>query len=312
MEIQTKTPTKTESQIGAYLMSDFPPLTLAYKGMADAVGNFVEATGDPEKTKSLIEEVNPRANRHDKDLVLRQYATFLKHLSPEKRTTIKQIESLFEAYQPFKASVSDIIQQQEESIGHGGFSVVFPLHRDGNDYAVRVPHRHTSQTALNEVHKHLEAAVLTADIPHMEHILAASYADGVTIAERAPGKNLSELSSHDANAITAEQLEDMLAAMQTAYERGVGFDFLGDNFLYDPKAGFTAIDVGLAKEREDDPMRSRPTVSLIESLRRCAKSERDIPKQLAIQQALKKLEHVMKQLTPDDSDAFMLIGRYKS
>lgn len=306
MEIQTKTPASIESQIGAFLLSDFPPGTLSYPGMGNAVGEFVEAKADSQKTKELIEEINPRASRGDKQAVYRQYASFMKHLSPEKRAEIKHIATLFEAYQPFKDSVTEIIDQPNNIIGHGGFSRVHPLQFDGESYAVRVPYLH-SRVAMDEVHKHLEAALLTRDLPHIEHIVAASYADGVTVAELAPGKNLKELSPNDMRAVTEAQIEDIFTAMTAAHERGIGFDLLGDNIMYDPNKGFTAIDVSLAEA--NNPMSSSPAICLIETIRRCNNPERSPAKTAAVRVVLQKLEAVMKKHLPNDADAFTQIGR---
>lgn len=307
MEIQTKTLTNIESQIGAFLLSDFPPDTLSYPGMGNSVGSFVEAKADPEKTKQLIEDINPRASRRDKEAVYRQYATFMKHLSPEKRAEIKHIATLFDAYQPFKEGVAEVTSQPNELIGHGGFSRVHPLQHEGEAYAVRVPYLQT-RVAMDEVHKHLEAALLTRDLQHLEHIIAASYADGVTVAELAPGKNLEQLSPNDMSAITEKQLEDVFLAMTIAHERGVGYDLLGDNIMYDPKEGFTAIDIALAEP--DNPMRTYPAKCLIETIRRCNLGERNPVKDVAIRRVLQKLKSVMENHTPDDSESFTVIDRY--
>lgn len=307
MEIQTKTPPKIESQLGAFLMSDYPPGTFAYKGMADAVGEFVEAVDNPERTKQLIHELNPYARQHDKDSVYRQFASFLKHLPPEKRAEIEQIASLFESYESFKEDVDEIIARPTEIIGHGRFSRVHPLRRGSHEYAVRVPYLN-SRVAMDEVHKHLEAGLLTTDIPHMEHIVAASYADGVTVAELAPGVSLGELSTAKMRAISAQQIEDLFSAMQVAYQRGVRFDLLGDNILYDPEYGFTAVDVSIAEE--DGHQFAHPTKALIESLEKNLSDRNDASRPAILRGIFQKLQAIVMEKTPDDTNAYAQLSRY--
>ncbi len=126
-------------------------------------------------------------------------------------------------------------------IGHESmYSEVHKVTIGGKDYALRV----VGDGDINELDKHLEAGVRVAGIGHMEHILAASYVDSKTLAPYVYGRSVYDLDNFDT--ITEAQISELYVDMKLAEVRGVGFDFGGDNILYNPADGFTIIDLGMA------------------------------------------------------------------
>lgn len=148
--------------------------------------------------------------------------------------------ALVKAFGRFSAALSDSRFQSGNYIDRGASACVFSFQFDGIDYRVR--------TIINgresQINKHLDAAVRVTDLSHVEHIVAASYEQGMTVAPTAPGTKTSELQLSDLQAVSTEQLGELYDTMHQANSRGVGFDFGVENFFYDPSYGFTAIDLG--------------------------------------------------------------------
>ena len=169
------------------------------------------------------------------------YQRHVASLSPDAHEIQLQKAALFERYDTIFSQAIALRNPEvfEEYIGSdSAFSSVHRLQLDGTSYAVR----EAEDENTREIDKHLEAAVRVADIPHMEHIVAASYVHGVTVAPFVEGRPIDEC---DASVVTTAQVAELYAAMKQAEDRGVGFDFAGKNLLYEPNDGFTVIDLGM-------------------------------------------------------------------
>lgn len=175
------------------------------------------------------------------------YQQHVAGLTPERHGTQLQKAALFQVYETiFKPAIELQVDEGSGIDGNygGGFSNVQKLEIDGKFYAIRKP----KGDNLQEIDKHLEAAVRVAGIPHMEQIIAASYIDGRTVAPFIEGAPIGQC---NLDQVTTIQVAELYDSMKQAETKGVGFDFAGKNLLYDPQEGFTVIDLGLS-ERFDD------------------------------------------------------------
>lgn len=124
-------------------------------------------------------------------------------------------------------------------LGNGAYSVAVEFEHEGELYVARLPHRAKDMQTLD---KHLIGALLTEDIPGVEKIVAASYTEDITIAERAPGVPMYYMTRELAMHVTDEQIVSLMNTCETVRARGVSLDTTPGNLLYDPTHGFTMID----------------------------------------------------------------------
>jgi hypothetical protein len=132
-------------------------------------------------------------------------------------------------------------------LAEGTMSKIYTVERDDQSYVVRIPDA-VLQPSPSLVNDHLGGAVLVRGVPHFEQIVAASYEDGVTVAEKLPGVGLGQIDLDGIKAISDEQLSTLVDTLSIADNRGVRLDFAPDNFLYDHTKGFGLIDYTSWKE----------------------------------------------------------------
>lgn len=174
------------------------------------------------------------------------YGDYRQHLSEVRQTdmeTVKTRTEILEAYRHFEP----IIETTEESvpIGSGRHSMVRIIEDDGKSYAVRVPK--DAGDGSVRVEAHLSGAVRAKGVPHLEQIVAASYEDGVTVAELMPGKRAGDVTAAEADQITTQQLTDLVDTLIAIEQRDIAVDLHSDNILYDKNAGFGIVDLESAK-----------------------------------------------------------------
>ncbi|MBA3724732.1 MAG: hypothetical protein H0W89_07690 [Candidatus Levybacteria bacterium] len=137
-----------------------------------------------------------------------------------------------------------------EILGRGSSAHVFKITEDDKNYAVRVL-RDPSKGA-ETIDRYVGGTVLVKGVSHFEQIVAASYKDGVTIAEIPPGKEVGGLTVEETYNVSDEQLGELVDTLIIARERGIGVDPKPSNFFYDPEDGYTIIDIDSDKERGKD------------------------------------------------------------
>jgi hypothetical protein len=130
-------------------------------------------------------------------------------------------------------------------LGNGLVAMAFLITEDDASYVVRIPSGDVPSPAV--IDEHLAGAVLGNGIPHLEHIIAASYKDGVTVAEVMPGKEVSALTPDEIKGITDEQLGTLVDTLTAASEHGIEIDPKPSNVFYDPMEGFGLIDYHSSK-----------------------------------------------------------------
>jgi tetratricopeptide (TPR) repeat protein len=150
----------------------------------------------------------------------------------------------------FELQSLESIREHPAYLGHGSGSDVFSIEYDDKQYAVRIPgHKADAFISPNTVDSHINGAVLGRGVAHLEQIVAASYEDGVTVAEMMPGKEISYLTAEEIQQITDVQLEDLVTTLQTVSQRGIEIDPKPSNFFYDERKGFGVVDYASSKEK---------------------------------------------------------------
>ena len=158
-----------------------------------------------------------------------------------------ELVEIFEAYQSFAPLVKQLAEQITENddshIGSGSNSYVYLVEKDSQQYAVRLAKgKNTEQIAM-----HTAAAPLAASLSHVEHIVAASYEDGATVAEVVPGKQMGTLSIQEAQTITPDHISEFAYTLKSLHENGISIDpSKPSNFLYDSIEGFGVVDITTA------------------------------------------------------------------
>lgn len=245
MNIRKKTPSELEHQVADYLLhGDGHPemMSARYLGkmtsllLETGIGNAIDddrllthnRLASPNDIAEFIEKYPEHLNSRSKDTL--------------ERVFYKQKAAAVERYNQEFAHIVDAIDTQAETgLLEGSYATPYMIKKDGQDYIVRVL---KSAEGMNQVEKHIDAALRVQDIPHLEHIVAVSYKDGITIAPLLPGKGFKFLAlTGGAEHVSQEQLRELYDAMKQANERGVGFDGIGGNIFYDSEQGFSALDL---------------------------------------------------------------------
>ena len=236
MHITPKTAARLEAQTGKFLLSEYPPERMSYVKMSRAVGALLTYDGG-EGDREMLRTLNPVADDDDFDLLPMRYSAFLREQDTGMRDEIRQIAEYIARYE----SLAPLLDcSPHDHIDSGNSSHAYRLKIGTDDYVVRKVH---AVHRLAEVDAHLRAAVRVRGIPHLEHIVAASYARGETVAPYVPGVDIWKLDDDAIDAMTQQQFDEFYTCLEAANARGVGFDGIGDNILYDKEIGFSAIDL---------------------------------------------------------------------
>lgn len=146
-----------------------------------------------------------------------------------------------EYYLRFKDTATSGVSRR---IGYGRSAISNKIELDDEVFAVR----QVVNIPYATVDQHVTAAIRVAQsgLPHLEQVVAVSYATRRTVAKFAPGKPIHDMNTEELAYISPEQIGQLHSAMKTASEEwGILFDMHGDNLLYDPAQGFTAIDLSV-------------------------------------------------------------------
>ena len=66
--------------------------------------------------------------------------------------------------------------------------------------------------------------------------------DNIVISNFSPGKITAQLSLEDLKSIQADDINNLVKLILKGHNHGIGYDFCGDNLLYDQSKGFSIID----------------------------------------------------------------------
>lgn len=240
--IHEKPPAELENQLIDYLLHDESiPDNIRFHNMG-ALARHLLAIEDLDTISS-----NPelRANNPaDLDKFAKGFAPHLRSRShdPEslehREGRVRMIACYNDEFAPLVAAIDFT---GDSSLRDGTMSTPRTLEKDGVEYIVR---QIKPLQGVQQVEKHIEAGLRVADIDHMEHIIAISYKDGITIAPKLPGASFKELErSGNAKDVSEAQLREFVTCMKQADERGIKFDGQGENIFYDTQKGFSALDL---------------------------------------------------------------------
>ncbi len=210
-------------------------------GVEYRTGQNGEAIRIPQGTDLLI------ATKED-------YVKYLRSVSGSGAEQIQGRADILDNYDSFKPEIDKLKDELSDPekrksnpafIGSGSNSMVFKIEKDGKAYAVRVPNgRATSPLAIDS---HIAGAISGKGVRHFEQIVAASYEDGVTVAEIMPGKEMGELSIAEIEGISDAQLGDFIDSLILAHKKGIIIDPKPSNYFYDPEKGFGMVDYSSSK-----------------------------------------------------------------
>lgn len=183
-----------------------------------------------------------------------EYTNFLRDVGGSRYEAIQGRAEMLKNYVRFepiikrlKAELADPAVRKEHSnfLGNGSTSMVFSITEGDRSYAVRVPNG--TGTSPAKIDSHLAGAVLGKGVPHLEQIVAASYDDGVTVAEIMPGKEVGRLTLDEVKGVTDEQLGELVGTLVVVSERGIELDLKPSNIFYDQKEGYGIVDYHSSK-----------------------------------------------------------------
>lgn len=261
-KITPKTPEEIQAQIAAYAaekLDNNGDRGHVFNNIVDfASGEAVDVkriTGDREYEidKETGRGVLPPAGE-ERIISATEYSEFLKSVGGSKYEAIKLRADALRAYKDFAPTISELKESLKDNgdrkkhssfLGSGSNASVFFIENAGKKYAVRIPGR--GEITPSAIDKHLAAAVLAKGIPHLEQVVAASYEDGVTVAELMPGKEVGKLSAEEIESVTSSQLSELVDTLIAAHQRGIEIDPKPSNFFYDHGDGFGIVDIASSK-----------------------------------------------------------------
>lgn len=182
-----------------------------------------------------------------------QYVDFLREKRGKRHELLSGRTDLQNKYiNEFKQMVDNLheslpegqaVAQHEAFIGSGGTADVFVINKDQKEYVVRTLRDEPSyRSPTMIIDQYVAGALPVKGIPHFEQMVAVSYDDKVTVAERMPGETPNELTVDTIDGITETQLQDLLITLRIAQDSDIKIDPHSGNFLYDKDAGFGLID----------------------------------------------------------------------
>lgn len=182
------------------------------------------------------------------------YVDFLRSVGGSKYEAVRGRAEMLKAYSELAPTIERLKNELANPatrdknpafIGRGSNAMVFKINQDGKDYAVRVPRGKATNPSV--IDSHLAGAVLGKGVPHLEQIVAASYEDGVTVAEMMPGKEVGNMTLDDIQKITDTQLSGLVDTLIAVSDRGIEIDPKPSNIFYDPESGFGIVDYHSSK-----------------------------------------------------------------
>jgi hypothetical protein len=183
-----------------------------------------------------------------------EYTDFLRSVGGSRYEAIQGRAEMLKEYGRFEPAIATLRteladpatrKEHPNFLGNGSNATVFSVTEGDKSYAVRVPNgKGISPGAIDS---HLAGAVLGKGIPHLEQIVAASYKDGVTVAELMPGREVGHLTVDEIKGITDEQLGELVDTLAAVSEHGIEIDPKPSNIFYDPKEGYGIVDYHSSK-----------------------------------------------------------------
>jgi len=188
-----------------------------------------------------------------------EYTDFLRSVGGSRYEAIRGRADMLQAYGRFEPTIARLRteladlatrKQHPNFLGNGSNAAVFSIEEGDNKYAVRVPNGKGINPVV--IDSHLAGAVLGRGVPHLEQIVAASYKDGVTVAEVMPGKEVGGLTVDEVKGISDDQLGELVDTLMAVNQRGIEIDPKPSNLFYDPAEGYGIVDYHSSKDASKD------------------------------------------------------------
>lgn len=231
-----------QALLGEFMLTGEVPGRFSIVKAGRTIGRLMEL-GQDTTVGDLIKD-NPGVTENDITRFWELYLHQLAQADELSEVSLGKAE-LFERYDSEFMPLIDHNRDTMQWLGAGSFSTVYKLTHKGGEYAVRFPYK----AHLQEVNKHMEAALCVRDIANIEHVVAASFIDGITVSEFIPGQLLRQYEAITLHDISQEAFDELYASLLVAEGRGVGFDTIGSNLQYDPfEDVLTMLDVGVVDQ----------------------------------------------------------------
>jgi hypothetical protein len=218
-----------------------------------------------------VEQLVPAVYTTDTLEALIRYTEYLKQVGGRKHESIRFMHELLANFETFGPTVDGLLDQdaqfnkdhRPDYLDSGLHSDAFVFEQEGQEYVVCLP---ISKILPATLDKRLKASLLTRDIPHFEKIVAASYENGAVISERMPGTQLQQVSTEALQQATIQQLEELLATLSIAGQKGIVIDIAPKNIFYDTQEGFGFIDT-TARSRPSSIAQVKSKAIVLESIK---------------------------------------------
>lgn len=175
--------------------------------------------------------------------------TYLRDVGGAGAESITARADLLTAYVEFSSAVKELKHEFADPttrrnhpnyLGSGSNADVAKVALASKEYAVRIARGDTINA--REIDGRVKASIKASGLPHLEKIIAASYEDGVTVAELMPGQELAGIDSDTLSQVTDQQLLELIDTFTATRERGIAIDVKPSNIFYDKTEGFGVID----------------------------------------------------------------------
>lgn len=240
----------------------------AQAALSDVVRITTQTEYDPNNNYAAIPVGSERPAIKSSD-----YIDYQRSVGGSRYESIRGRADMLRNYEHFAPAIAilrselittpDDLQHHKDFLGNGLSAQAYTILVDDTRYVARIPKGRNTQPET--VDGYIAGGILGKSIPHVEQIIAASYEDGVTIAELIPGAALDKLTTHEIAQISDSQLATFVDTALALNKRGAMIDPKLSNFLYDPDEGYGIIDYQSANNASQ-PTRSQTPVDVAQCI----------------------------------------------
>ncbi len=183
-------------------------------------------------------------------------------LSQGEQTPDSVRQQMLDNYSAFEPAVNNLLGELEDPdtrhlhakyLGSGSNEQAFSVPIEDRECVIRLnwrdgPGMSKKDTRSHAVASRLEAAVQAKNIRGLEQGVAASLEKGIFVSELMPGNEMSRVPLEHVEAISDEQLTELVDTVEAAHSKNISIDPKPSNIFYDPDKGFGIVDLALNHE----------------------------------------------------------------